>query len=280
MPPTHRTRLQSSQSALPRPDWASGAVLSGFVATVAGSAIFTLAYGLSEAVGNTNGTMVARWFAALGQNDMTRMAGDHLMLAVSLNLLLGLVLAFAYGRFAEPMLTGPAWRKGVVFALVPWLVSISVFLPLWGGGLFGTSLGAGPLPILGNLALHIVYGLVLGSVYALSPASGADDSATDRAIAAAAQRATAFGLTGGIALGVALAATVAPTLVTGGRDANILAWALLGGALGAAFDSVLGLADRGDVVDTSDTLIPATAPISIADPVHPVVNVGAAHRTR
>lgn len=272
--------LITSQPFLPRPGWASGALLSGFVATIAMSAAFTLAYGLTEALGNQSGTTVARWFAALGQNDMTRMAGDHLMLAVSLNLGLGLILAFAYGRFAEPALSGPAWRKGILFALVPWLVSVSLFLPLWGGGMFGSALGAGPLPILGNLALHLVYGVVLGAVYALAPASGPADSAADRTLAAAAQRATALGLTGGIAVGVSLALTVSPALVSGGRDANTLACALLGGALGAACGSVFGLGADPTPTDLTSTLIPATAPNAPSEPARPVVIIGPAHRTR
>jgi len=47
---------RTSPAALPRPDWASAAALSGFVATIAGSAVFTLAYGLSEAVGTVVST--------------------------------------------------------------------------------------------------------------------------------------------------------------------------------------------------------------------------------
>ena len=40
-----------------------------------------------------------------------------------------------------------------------------IFLPLAGGGLLGLGLGAGPLPILGNLLVHLVYGVTLGFLY-------------------------------------------------------------------------------------------------------------------
>ena len=49
--------------------------------------------------------------------------------------------------------------------MLPALVSLVVVLPLLGGGLFGLALGAGPLPIIGNVLLHVVYGAILGVVY-------------------------------------------------------------------------------------------------------------------
>lgn len=54
-----------------------------------------------------------------------------------------------------------------MFSLIPWAFSLVVFLPLVGGGFLGLGLGAGPLPILGNLLLHAVYGVTLGSVLGL-----------------------------------------------------------------------------------------------------------------
>ncbi len=33
------------------------------------------------------------------------------------------------------------------------------------GGFFGLGIGAGPLPIIGNLILHLVYGATLGTLY-------------------------------------------------------------------------------------------------------------------
>ncbi|CCF86010.1 conserved membrane hypothetical protein [Nitrolancea hollandica Lb] len=53
-----------------------------------------------------------------------------------------------------------------MFSLLPWLVSVLVFLPVMGGGVLGLNLGAGPLPLLGNLLLHLGYGVTLGELYA------------------------------------------------------------------------------------------------------------------
>jgi hypothetical protein len=55
--------------------------------------------------------------------------------------------------------------RGVAVALVPGILSLVVFLPLVGGGLFGDAIGAGPLPAIGNLILHLAYGATLGAIY-------------------------------------------------------------------------------------------------------------------
>ena len=74
------------------------------------------------------------------------------------------------------------------FALIP--AAVPHHLPAAdGGGLLGMNIGAGPLPILGNLILHLVYGAVLGSAYAEAAEDWLDDTDVDRVNAAAAERA-------------------------------------------------------------------------------------------
>src|SRR6185369_12180348 len=87
----------------------------------------------------------------------------------------GLLWAVLYGLVFESRLRGSSWERGALFAGIPWLFSLAVFLPLVGGGFLGMSLGAGPLPIIGNLVLHLVYGAVLGSVYGPAGDSVLDD---------------------------------------------------------------------------------------------------------
>src|SRR5205085_11758532 len=65
--------------------------------------------------------------------------------------------------------------------VIPWLFSLALFLPLVGGGFLGFALGAGPLPIIGNAILHLVYGATLGMVY-----GPAGDSVLDGPLHAAA----------------------------------------------------------------------------------------------
>ena len=67
-------------------------------------------------------------------------------------------------------LWGPSWLRGVVFAGSVSLAVLFVALPLGGAGLCGLRLGL-TVPI-AVLALHLIYGAVLGAVYgALVPSA-------------------------------------------------------------------------------------------------------------
>lgn len=82
----------------------------------------------------------------------------------ALHLVLGTVvwgLAFAW---LWRLLPGPtATAKGMVLGVAAWLVMALVVMPLAGAGLLGLALGvAAPLV---TLALHLVFGAVLGSTY-------------------------------------------------------------------------------------------------------------------
>jgi hypothetical protein len=53
--------------------------------------------------------------------------------------------------------------KGAVFAIMIWLLTMSMFMPMVGAGFFGTSIGfAAPVT---TLVLYLVFGLVLGAVF-------------------------------------------------------------------------------------------------------------------
>ena len=58
---------------------------------------------------------------------------------------------------------GPAWLRGITFALGAWLLVMLLALPLACAGLFGIRLGLS-VPVL-SLATHVIYGAVLGGVY-------------------------------------------------------------------------------------------------------------------
>ena len=232
-----RTRAQAR-----REDWLQDSVLSGFLATFAMTVVLAAAYGLAKAVGDEDGSRLERWFWNLTHNPVTRTSEDSVVLAIALNLMMGLALALVYGRVVEPMLGGPGWRKGVLFSLVPWIFSLVAFLPVMGGGFLGLDIEAGPLPILGNLILHLVYGAVLGSVYAIALEAGLDDTEAERANAAAAERGAAVGVGVGLVLGAAAGWVLGPQLeASGGRSAVVVGGAMIGAATGAAVGSFLGM---------------------------------------
>lgn len=225
-----------------RDDWLQNGVLSGFIATFAMTVVLAIAYGAANALGDASGGRFTRWVWALTQNPITDRTRDGILAAIAANLVMGLVWALLYGRFVEPALAGPGWRKGVLFALVPWLLSVVAFLPLVGGGFLGAGIGAGPLPILGNLILHLVYGAVLGSVYGIALAAGLDDTDAERANAAGAERGMAIGIAVGLLLGLIGGWLLGPQLdQNASRGAIALAGALVGGASGMMAGSFLGM---------------------------------------
>ncbi len=73
-------------------------------------------------------------------------------------------------------LPGAAIVKGLIFGLLAWLVMMIVFMPLAGHGFFGLAIGwVAPVA---TLILHLVFGAVLGSVYASTRSSAAIDDVT------------------------------------------------------------------------------------------------------
>jgi hypothetical protein len=65
----------------------------------------------------------------------------------------------------SPYLPGPYRLRGAIFAVGAWLMMMLVVMPMAGAGSFG--LGLGIMAPVVTLALHIVFGLVLGGIYGL-----------------------------------------------------------------------------------------------------------------
>jgi uncharacterized membrane protein YagU involved in acid resistance len=73
-------------------------------------------------------------------------------------------------------LPGPAVVKGLIFGVLAWLVMMIVFMPVAGHGFFALSLGIA-VPI-ATFALHLVFGAVLGAVYASTRSAAAVEDVT------------------------------------------------------------------------------------------------------
>lgn len=227
--------------------WLQDSVLSGFVATFAMTISLTLAYAFANAIGSANGGFLQRWFSGLSENEMTQRMGGDLVLAMILNLIMGLIWAVLYARFAEPLLGGPGWRKGALFALVPFLLSIVVFFPVVGVGLFGIDVGAGPLPVIGNLILHLVYGTVLGAMYALESQSGLGAATGERETAIDAERGAALGVAIGGVLGAVAGWFIGPGLEDlAGRSTIVVVGAFAGSAIGILIGSLAGMNEHSE----------------------------------
>jgi hypothetical protein len=224
------------------------ALLAGFVASVAMVLAFAIAFAAALVLGQLPVPLLASWFLGLTNNPLIDTAGPNLYAATAIFFGGGLIWALLYGLVFEPRLHGPAWIRGMRFALIPCLFSLAVFMPLVGGGILGISLGAGPLPILGNLILHAVYGAILGTVYGTAesvfdrPAhlGQSEDLLAGRIAELGAARGMGVGLALGIGLGVVGAALVPQFTGMQGGSLNPLAMVVAVGLTGAAFGGFVG----------------------------------------
>jgi hypothetical protein len=237
----HRNPYTDEDERL-RFDWLRASIASGFIATFAMTICLAGAYAIVNALGETDGNTLQRWFAALSSNELTDNVGSGFAVGMVINLAMGLLWAMAYAFWFEPRLSGPSWRRGATFSLIPWLLSIVVFFPIAGIGIFGRDIDAGILPVLGNLVLHLVYGVTLGVLYAIDPATGVGSSQRDLRANASGERTATFGLLIGAVVGLVGGWLIGPTLDDLASHAVIaFAGALSGAAIGMLIGSFLGI---------------------------------------
>lgn len=227
----------AAKSGQRRTDWVANGLVSGFAATFVFTVLTLAGYWLARGLGNAHGNQLERWFYALHENSITRNTQDSVVVAIALNLAIGILLALLYGADGDVRLAGPPWRKGMIYALGPWLLSILVFFPIMGAGIFGKDLGAGPLPVIGNLILHLAYGATLGVLYAVDLESWLDGSEADRVHNQFAESGAAFGLVVGAPIGLLAAWLVGPSL---DQIAGLPVLALLSTILFAAVGLLVG----------------------------------------
>jgi Family of unknown function (DUF6789) len=231
------TVQQPIQPTARRSDWVNDSILSGFVATIVMSVGIEIAFWICRALGQEDGNFFEKWLWALTNNPVAETTQDRIAIAIALNVFTGLVWALVYGYIFEPRLSGPGWRKGMIFSLIPWVLSIVAFLPILGGGFLGLDIDAGPLPIVGNLILHLIYGAVLGWMYTIDFEEWLDGTDADRANAEAAERGAIAGGIIGLVLGGLVGLAAAPKLDDLGSTWTI---GLVSALVGAGFCALLG----------------------------------------
>jgi hypothetical protein len=193
------------------------------------------------------------WLMNLTHNRLIDTSLSDVYLASGIYFTGGLLWAIVYA-LVEPHLPGAPWKRGALFALLPAIVSLVVVLPLLGGGMLGLALGAGPLPVIGNLLLHLVYGAMLGVIYGpfgdldastLERPTIAEDGVRPRSYEPTAALLLVGGLFAGALVGlVASTASVEPSaaIIVGASSGGLILWgALLGAMIGLFVGSFLGL---------------------------------------
>ncbi len=76
------------------------------------------------------------------------------------HLMIGVVLAVVYAKFAQAMIPGPVAVRGMVFSIAPWMIAMLMVMPMMGAPLFGGSALMASSSLLG----HIVFGAVIGVI--------------------------------------------------------------------------------------------------------------------
>jgi len=83
-----------------------------------------------------------------------------------MHFMIGSVLWGSLFAWLDPNIPGEGhWQRGILFGVGAWLVMMIVMMPMAGAGFFGSHLGM-MAPVM-TLVLHVVFGFVLGAVYAL-----------------------------------------------------------------------------------------------------------------
>ena len=236
----------------PRMYWLMRAITAGFLATIVMTLVLAIAYSLALLLGSSDPQAPAllRWTWALTHNIVTQNVYSSLPLALLLHFLAGIAWAMVYTALVEPYLQGSGWKKGLIFSFVPWILSLVVFFPAVGAGFLGLGLGAGPLPIIGNLILHLVYGAALGqlSISEIGYPVGETGEADTRAELSANMHAR-VAMAGGIIIGLIVGGMVGWVFdvvfaIGLGTTLSILIGMLLGSAFGVLVGSFWGLSPQ------------------------------------
>lgn len=143
----------------PRPGFGR-ALLAGVVAWV----VFTLLLEMAPAMGLPKMNVPVMLGDMFGMNSLVVGWMMHFVIGV------GLIILYAY-VFAD-LLSGPAWLRGLQFAVLPWLVMMVMLAPMLGvldpmmskmpPGFFLIHMGV--MAPIGSLMAHLVYGAVGGAV--------------------------------------------------------------------------------------------------------------------
>src|SRR4029077_3370348 len=90
---------------------------------------------------------------------------DNLVVGFGTHILIGLIWGITFALLQSRLPSRSYVVKGAIFGLLAWLLMMIIFMPLAGAGLFGVHRGTMAVPLV-TFAYHLVFGIVLGNVYA------------------------------------------------------------------------------------------------------------------
>ena len=80
-----------------------------------------------------------------------------------MHFIVGIVLTAIYATTFVNKLNGSYVVRGIIFAMIPFVIAQSVMMPMMGNGFWS---GGDMMTIMGSFIGHVVFGAVLGGVYA------------------------------------------------------------------------------------------------------------------
>lgn len=111
------------------------------------------------------GDALARTSLAEAWNRLHLPAPDSAIFKAVFHIAVGLAMAVVYALLVEPLLRGPAWSKGLLYALLAWLLNAFALLPAIGEGVAGhdkVSLAG----IVYYAVAHMVFFVLMAMLYA------------------------------------------------------------------------------------------------------------------
>ena len=143
--------------------------LAGILATVTSTLLLNVLINLAGGIAfnfSGPGTIVEETAARLAFALARDVQPILLFVAAPAYLLVGGLWGLVYAVWAEHQF-GPHradWQKGIIFAVLPLLVSLLLVLPVLGLGFLGVG-ATGPVAFTGELIRHVAYGGLLGFMY-------------------------------------------------------------------------------------------------------------------
>jgi membrane protein DedA with SNARE-associated domain len=140
--------------------------LGGLLATVGSTLLLNVVINLAGNIAfNAPSTIVDRTVDRLAFAFARELQPSLLFIVIPAYLAVGVLWGTLYGWWAESWLPLPYdWLAGLVYAVLPWLTSLLIVMPLLGIGFFGVG-GTGVVALIGETIRHAAYGVLLGLMY-------------------------------------------------------------------------------------------------------------------
>lgn len=138
-------------------------IVKGLIAGFAATVVLSLLMVMKSAMGLMPELDVISMLSA--------MMGSGVAMGWIAHFMIGAVIWGGLFALLAPSLPGDSlWLKGIIFGVGAWLLMMVAVMPMAGAGLFGMKFGM-VAPVM-TLMLHVIFGAVLGGVYAALQSGG------------------------------------------------------------------------------------------------------------